>query len=121
MRFRSGHPAALLAAALASLALLSGCGSSGPTDRQQIAAIVKREGVTPASLCDHLTPSLLARVGGRGACLRQAATAAPDPTTHATAVRIDRNTATAVVVDRAGARTISFVKQRGAWKIAGVS
>lgn len=112
---------ALLAAAVLAVTLLAACGSSGPTDRQQIAAMVKREGVKPASLCSHLTSSLLARLGGKPACLRQAASAASDPTTRATSVRVLRNTATAVVVDRNGTQQLSLVKEKGVWKVARVS
>jgi hypothetical protein len=104
------------AAALA----LSGCGASAPTDKQLIASIVKREGTHPATLCDHLTSSLLTRLGGRRGCLAEAVSAATDPTTHATAIRVHRNSATAVVVNRNGSRTITLVKRKGVWKVAGV-
>ena len=105
---------------IAATLALSACGASGPTDRQLIASIVKREGVHPATLCDHLTTSLLARLGGRRGCRAQAASAAADPTTHATAIRVHRNAATAIVVNRNGRRTISLIKQKGVWKVAGV-
>jgi hypothetical protein len=111
---------ARLLVALAAAVTLSACGGSGPTDRQLIASIVKREGVRPASLCDHLTQSLLSRLGGRRRCVIEAASAAPDPTTHATAIRIHRNTATAVVVNRNGRRTISLIKHKGVWELAAV-
>ena len=110
---------ALLGATVAA-AMLGGCGSSGPTNKAQIAAIVKREGTRPATICDHLTNQLLAGLGGRNGCSRQAATAAMDPTTHATAVKVHGRTATAVVVDRAGTRAISLVKENGVWKVATV-
>jgi hypothetical protein len=109
----------LLAAALTALAL-SACGGSGPTDKQLIASIVKREGTHPATLCDHLTNSLLAHLGGKRGCVTQAASAASDPTTHATAIRVRRNHATAVVVNRNGSRRITLIKQRGVWKVAAV-
>jgi hypothetical protein len=100
--------------------IVAGCGSSGPSDRDQIAAIVKQEGISPGTLCNHLTDSLLASLGGKAGCLRQAAVASADPTTRATSVSVHGPAATAVVVNRAGTRTIAFVKQRGAWKVAGV-
>jgi hypothetical protein len=112
--------AALLLGATTIATLLAGCGSSGPSDRDQIAAIVKQEGVAPATLCNHLTDALLASLGGRAGCLRQAAAASADPTTRATSVSVHGTGATAVVVNRAGTRTIAFVKERGAWKVAGV-
>jgi hypothetical protein len=115
----SRRPLPVLAAALAAL-LLGGCGSGGPTNRQQIAEIVRHEGVRPASLCDHLAASLLAHLGGRSGCLRQAAQSAPDPTTRATSISVHGHTATAVVRDRAGTQTIRLVKQRGEWKVSGV-
>jgi hypothetical protein len=104
----------------ALLVLVAGCGSSGPTASDQIAAIVKSEGSNPASLCRHLSDSLAARLGGRSACLRQASAAARDPSTHATAIRVHGNTATAVVIDRTGTSTISLFKDKGAWKISAV-
>ena len=109
----------LLLAAAAALTL-SACGASGPTDKQQIASVVKREGTHPASLCDHLTDSLLARLGGKRGCATQAASAAKDPTTHAASIRVRHNTATAVVVNRNGSRTITLIKRKGVWKVAGV-
>jgi hypothetical protein len=60
-------------------------------------------------------------LGGKSGCLHQAASIAPDPTTHATAVRVHRNTATAVVINRNGSRAITLIKQKGVWKVAGVS
>jgi hypothetical protein len=106
--------------AIAAIATLASCGTAAPTDKQLIASIVKREGSYPPSLCNHLTDSLLARLGGKRACFTQAASVAADPTTHATKIRVRRNTATAVVVNRNGARAITLIKQRGVWKVAGV-
>jgi hypothetical protein len=113
------HRSPLLAVAFATATtILSGCGG-GVSDKDQIAALVKNEGTNPATLCDHLTATLLARFGGRSNCLRQAASAAKDPSTHATAVKVHGTTATAVVGDRNGSRTITFVKQKGDWKVSG--
>jgi hypothetical protein len=113
------HRSALLAVVLATAAtLLSACGG-GASDADQIAAVVKNEGTNPASLCDHLTSALLLRFGGKSNCLRQAASAAKDPTTHASGVKVSGNSATAVVVDRSGRRTLTFVKRNGVWKVAG--
>jgi hypothetical protein len=106
---------------LAGAALLAGCGSSGPTDKQLIATIIKREGTHPITLCASLTNSVLATIGGRSACLRQAASSAPDPTTHAASIEVRGTSATAVEVDQAGSHTISFVKRGGVWKVSGVS
>ena len=111
----------LLACLALTAAMLGGCGSGGPTDKDQIAAIIKQEGTSPQTLCNHLTDSLLASLGGKDGCLRQAASAAADPTTHVTAVRVHGKRATATVVDREGVRSVSLLKQRGIWKIAGVS
>jgi hypothetical protein len=119
MRLRGRYPALLTGAVLTAL-MLSGCGSSAPRAKDEIAAIIRHEGNHPATLCDHLTDSLLARLGGRSGCLHQAASAASDPTTHATSIRVRGNAATALVVDRNGTRTIRLVRQRGVWKIAGV-
>jgi hypothetical protein len=104
----------------ALLAVLSGCGTSAPSDSDQIAAIIKQEGTDPASVCAHLADSLLSRLGGKAACLRQASSSSKDPTTHATAVKVHGNTATAVVADRSGANTITLLKQQGVWKVATV-
>jgi hypothetical protein len=45
----------------------------------------------------------------------------PDPTTRATSIKVYGPNATAVVVDRAGTRTVSLVEQKGVWKISGVA
>jgi hypothetical protein len=116
---RRGYFPLLLSVAV-SAATLSACGSSGPTDKDQIATIIKREGTHPSTLCSHLTSPMLARLGGMSGCLRQASSAAVDPTTHATSIKVSGHTATAVVVDRIGTRPISLVKQKGVWKVAGV-
>lgn len=101
---------------------LAGCGSSnGPTNKQQIAAIIKHEGSRPATLCNYLTDALLSNLGGKGGCLRQAASSAPDPTTRATSIRVHGSTASAVEIDRHGTHTLSFVKHKGGWKVSGVS
>lgn len=113
-------PRFLLAAA-GIAAILAGCGSSGPTDKAQISAIIKREGASPVTLCSHLTEELLASLGGKSGCVRQAASAATDRTTHVTSVRVHGSAATALVVDRSGQHAIRLVKRRGAWKIAAVS
>lgn len=115
MKFRRS-----LFALLLSAALVAGCGTSGPTEKQRIAAVIKAEGVTPSSLCAHLTDSLLSRLGGKNGCLHQATLAPSDPTTRATAIKVSGHTASAVVVDRAGTRTINLVKEKGVWKVAGV-
>ena len=112
-------PAPVLIAVLAAT-ILSGCGSSAPTDRDQIATIIKSEGTDPASLCGHLSDTLLARFGGKSACLRQAASSAKDPSAHAASVKVSGRSATAIVADRSGSRTITLVKQQGNWKISGV-
>jgi len=113
------HPSALLAVVLATAAtLLSSC-AGGASDADQIAAVVKDEGTNPASLCGHLTNALLLRFGGKSNCLRQAASAAKDPTTHASGVKVSGSTATAVVGDRSGSRKLTFVKQNGVWKVSG--
>lgn len=106
---------------LAGAALLAGCGSSGPTDKQRIATIIKREGAHPATLCASLTDSMLATLGGRSACLRQAASSSTDPTTHAESIRVRGTSATAIELDQNGSHTISFVKRDGVWKVSGVS
>lgn len=110
----------LLACASLAAALLTGCGSGGPTDSEQIGSIVKDEGTRPATLCHHLTEALLVRFGGLSNCLSRAASAARDPSTHATAVTVRGLTATAIVIDRAGTRSITLVKQKGSWLISGV-
>jgi len=111
----------LLIAALACLVVLGGCGTSAPSNRQQIAALIRRESVRPQTLCSHLTASLLASLGGQAGCLREAARAAPDPSTRLTSLTVRGNRATAVVRDRAGVRTLTLVRARGAWRVAGVS
>jgi len=105
---------------IAAALILAGCGSSAPSNREQIAAIIKQEGTRPASLCAHLTPSLLATLGGRSGCLRQAASAVADPTTHAVSIEVRGKHATAVEVDRNGSHTLRLVKLAGSWKLAGV-
>jgi hypothetical protein len=110
----------LLLSAAVSAAALTACGASGPTDKDQIAAIIKHEGSSPSTLCSHLTSELLARLGGKSGCLHEASSAAPDPTTHATSITVGGHTATAVVSDRAGTRTIGLVKDNGVWKVSRV-
>jgi hypothetical protein len=115
------HPATLLVSLAAAFTLISGCGSGAPSDRDQIAAIIKQGGSNPSTLCSHLVDALVARLGGRQTCLRQAAAAAKDPTTHATSIRVHGTNASAVVIDRVGTRTITLVKLRSGWKVSGVS
>ena len=110
----------LLAAATLVAVGLAACGSGAPSDKEQIAAIVKDEGATPATLCRHLTADLLARLGGLNGCQSRAATAARDPSARASAVTVRGGTATATVSDRAGTRRITLVKQKGSWLISGV-
>ena len=120
MRFRNSSFGLLSVAAL-SAAMLAGCGASGPTEKQKIAAFVKHEGADPATLCAHLTDSLLTRLGGKSGCLHAASLTAADPTTHATSISVHGPTATATVTDRAGTRTLTLVKQQGVWKVSGVA
>ena len=111
----------LLASASLAAAVLAGCGSSGPSDRSQIATIVKDEGTRPATLCHHLTNALLVRFGGLPNCLsRAAASPLGIPSTRASAVTVRGLTATAVVSDRTGSRPVTLVKQNGTWQISGV-
>jgi hypothetical protein len=112
------HRLALIA--LTSITLLAGCGSGAPSNRSQIGALVRDEGISPASLCHHLTTGLLVRFGGMSNCLSRAATAAKDPSTHATAVVVRGSTATATVVDRNGSRPITLTKRHGSWLISSV-
>jgi hypothetical protein len=112
--------ASLVLAATATAAL-AGCGASGPSDRTQIETIVKEEGVRPASLCHHLTDALLVRFGGLSSCLTRAASAARDPSAHATAIKVHGLSATAVVVDSSGTRAVTLVKQKGVWLVSSVS
>jgi hypothetical protein len=106
--------------ALTSLTLLAACGSSAPTNHAQIGALVREEGISPASLCHHLTTGLLVRFGGMSNCLSRAATAARDRSTHATAVVVRGSTATATVIDHNGSRSITLIKRNGSWLISGV-
>jgi hypothetical protein len=121
MNLRHSQRSSLLAlgvALAASCSILTGCGG-GVSDKDQIVAVVKSEGTNPATLCRHLTSALLARFGGKSACLHAAATAAKDPTTHATRVKVRGATATALVSDRSGSRTIELVKRNGVWLVSG--
>ena len=109
----------LLAVALATTALAA-CGSGAPSDREQIGAIVKDEGTRPATICHHLTGALLVSFGGLSNCLSRAASAAHDPSTHATQVTVRGTAATAVVTDSTGSRSIALIKQKGSWLISAV-
>jgi hypothetical protein len=109
---------ALGIALTAGASILTGCGG-GVSDKDQIVAVVKSEGTNPATLCRHLTSALLVRFGGKSACLRAGATAAKDPTTHATGVKVRGATATALVSDRSGSRTLKFIKRNGVWLVSG--
>jgi hypothetical protein len=107
--------------ALAVLVVLAaGCGSSGSSDSDQIRALVNSEGRNPASICRHLSDALVTKLGGQAACVKQAASSAKDPSTHARAISVHGDTATAVIVDRAGTITISLLKEKGIWKVAAV-
>jgi hypothetical protein len=106
--------------ALMSVTLLAACGSSAPSNGAQIGALVRDEGISPASICHHLTTGLLVQFGGMSNCLSRAATAARDPSTHATAVVVRGSTATATVIDHNGSRSITLIKRNGSWLIAGV-
>jgi hypothetical protein len=117
---RPTRRASLLLAAGLTAGVAAACGSSGPSDREQIGAIVKDEGTHPATLCHHLTDSLLVRFGGLGNCLSRAASASRDPSTRAAQVTVRGNSATAVVIDSTGSRSITLVKQKGSWLISAV-
>jgi hypothetical protein len=106
--------------ALTSITLLAACGSSAPSNRAQIGALVRDEGISPASLCHHLTAGLLVRFGGMSNCLSRAATAARDSSTHATAVVVRGFSATATVIDHNGSRSITLTKRNGSWLISSV-
>lgn len=113
-QLRLGSPVLL---ACLTIAALSGCG--GTSDKDQINSIVTGAGSSPASLCDHMATGLLARFGGLSACRATAGRQQPDSTTHAKAITITGSSARVVVVDRNGSHDVSFVKQNGAWKLAG--
>jgi hypothetical protein len=117
---RSPRRGRLAPIALTSITLLAACGSSAPSNRARIGALVRDEGISPASLCHHLTTGLLARFGGMSNCLSHAATAARDPSTHATAVVVRGSTATATVIDHNGSRSVTLIKRNGNWLISGV-
>lgn len=111
---------AAYAASALLLACVAGCGSSGSSDTDQIAAIVKSEGTDPASICRHLTQALLNRLGGHSACMHAAASSPKDPSTRTKTISVRGNAATAVVVDKNGTSTIALLKEKGAWKISAV-
>jgi hypothetical protein len=106
--------------ALTSTTLLAACGSSAPSNRAQIGALVRDEGITPASICHHLTTGLLVQFGGMSNCLSRAATAARDPSTHAGTVVVRGSTASATVIDHNGSRSITLIKRHGSWLISSV-
>ena len=108
---------ALLALPLA----LSACG--GKSDKDKITSIVKDGGKDPVTVCDHASKAFLAQVGGDKAACVKAAKADPsgkDPNVKIDSIKISGDSATAAITGNQGHQTISFVKESGDWKVAGV-
>lgn len=109
-------PPALIA--VSALALCS-CGG-GSSDADQIRALIKDVGHTPADLCTkYATAQILDKVGGRDGCLRAAAAPnAADPKVQVLSVQVNGATATARIHGNTGDNTVGLTKVSGSWKVS---
>jgi hypothetical protein len=125
---------ALAVAAVAPV--LAGCGSSGPTDEQQVARAVTAFGRASAAkdygaLCDRiLAPSLIEKVTAIGLPCEQALArglgGVRSPRLTLGAVEVDGDKATAEVRTAAANQapshdTLRLEKVRGAWRVASLA
>lgn len=116
MRFR---PAVLVL----PLALLAACGGddaggAAETDEQAIQAILDERRSDPASICEHMTATLLEQVGGAESCRRQAEgddSGAADTAVDGIDVEGDRATVRMTGPD--GDQSIAFVREDGEWRL----
>jgi hypothetical protein len=104
--------AALVLLIALPLVLLTG----GPgSDRDRIDALLSRGATEPRTLCDHLSTSMAAAIGGREACLG----ASPErgPAGDVQDVRVTGAAASALVVFASGEELYRLVRQNGEWKV----
>lgn len=103
---------------LAAVATLAACGDS-ITDEQAIRTIIVDGGRDPATICAHLSGSLLKSFGSIQKCRDRAAEGDENgPEVKIDRLRIDGDTASAAVTGADGTTRISFVKDDGAWKVS---
>ena len=122
---RAGHPLIALVAALLCGLALAACGSDsdsggGGSDEDQVREVAEQLSSNDPAACSKLTEDFLKQLGTKEECEKSAEEDdddGPDPTVED--VKVDGDTATAVVVDE-DRSTLKFVKQDDEWLVDGV-
>ncbi len=116
---RAGHPLIALTAALVCGLALASCGGDG-SDEDQVRAVAEQLSSSDAAACGKLTEDFLKQqFGTKGDCERQAEQGDGGAKPKVEEVKVDGESATAVVVD--GDRsTVTFVKEDGDWLASGI-
>src|SRR3954451_13828789 len=105
-----GGLVALILLAIAALSIGGSASASG-----QISDLLRRGAAVPASLCDHLSPAMLAAAGGHSGCLHSSPARGPDATVGG--IRIHGDSATAVVHRPDTDELVTLIRHNGAWQI----
>jgi len=95
---------------------LAGCG--GESDEDAIRGIIDERRSNPASICEHMTKSLLEQVGGAENC-RQLAEGDDnvDPDTEIDGIDVEGDRATVRMAGADGDQTIAFRREDGEWRL----
>ena len=110
----------LTAAFLCGLALAA-CGSdgdSGASDEDQVREVAEQLTGNDPAACSKLTKDFLKEIGGKEEC-EKSAEVEEDKTPVVEDVKVDGDTATAVVIDE-DRSTLKFVKEGDEWLASGV-
>lgn len=112
------HSRTLATLAVVPLTFLAACGGGGSSDKDKITKIIKDGGKDPATICDHLDPTLVKQLGGLAGC-KKAAKAADngDKSVDIKSVDVKGDAATAKIKGASGDQTISFIKKSGDWVV----
>ena len=122
-RSRAGHHLIALVAALLCGLALAACGSddsdSGSSDEDQVREVAEQLSSNDPAACGKLTEDFLKQLGSKEECEKSAEEPDEGPQPEVGEVKVDGETATAVVVDE-DRSTLKFVKQDGEWLVDGV-
>jgi hypothetical protein len=112
------HSRTLATLAVVPLTFLAACGGGGSSDKDQITKIIKDGGKDPATICDHLDPTLVKQLGGPAGCKKAAKSADNgDKNVDIKSVDVKGDAATAKIKGASGDQTISFTKKSGDWVV----